>query len=284
MAHGNLEVLKRTLILLDNPRNDFYLHIDRKTKFDDYQSLEKYLGKSSLKIIDSTDLRWGDFSLVTCEMNLLETALNKKYIYYHLLSGADLPIKSADYILDFFDNNRGKEFVHFDKPKISDKNAERTKYYYFAQKYKKSTGIAKLFYLIDRASVKTQKQLGLDRNKDSIVLQKGANWFSISYDLADYLLSKRQWVESFFRYTAIPDEMFLQTLVINSKFKNSLYRQDFDNSYDSCKRFIDWTRGSPYVWKEGDYQELMDSNFLFARKFDYLVDPMIVDKIYNRLK
>lgn len=33
------------------------------------------------------------------------------YAYYHLLSGQDLPIKSQDYIHQFFEEHQGKEFV-----------------------------------------------------------------------------------------------------------------------------------------------------------------------------
>lgn len=32
-------------------------------------------------------------------------------------------------------------------------------------------------------------------------------------------------------------------------------------------RLIDWHRGGPYVWKKRDYDELVQSDKLFARKF-----------------
>lgn len=52
-------------------------------------------------------------------MILLEMAVShKKYDYYHLLSGQDLPIKTNDYIQNFFISHQGKEFVAFDKKKF----------------------------------------------------------------------------------------------------------------------------------------------------------------------
>lgn len=49
-------------------------------------------------------------------------------------------------------------------------------------------------------------------------------------------------------------------------------------------RAIDWTRGKPYVWKKGDYGILIDSNCLFARKFDFTNSPEIVEMLYEKIK
>ena len=31
-------------------------------------------------------------------------------------------------------------------------------------------------------------------------------------------------------------------------------------------RLIDWERGTPYVWEEKDFQEIIDSDCFFVRK------------------
>ena len=56
-----------------------------------------------------------------------------------------------------------------------------------------------------------------------------------------------------------------------------------DGDYYSCVRFIDWKRGNPYVFKKGDYNDLMNSKCMFARKFDLSVDEDIVNLIFNNL-
>lgn len=49
------------------------------------------------------DIRWGDISSIKLEFKLFRMAYeNGPYMYYHLLSGVDLPIKSQDYIHEFF--------------------------------------------------------------------------------------------------------------------------------------------------------------------------------------
>lgn len=44
---------------------------------------------------------------------------------------------------------------------------------------------------------------------------------------------------------------------------------------------IDGERGNPYMLKNKDYNELTNSLFLFARKFDLNVNTEITDKIFN---
>lgn len=93
IAHEKRDVLKRLVAAIDDERNDIYVHIDRKAKFDGNELVVKY---SNLYVLsDRLDARWGDFSLVEVELLLMEKAVSKgKYAYLHLLSGVDYPIKS----------------------------------------------------------------------------------------------------------------------------------------------------------------------------------------------
>ena len=76
----------------------------------------------------------------------------------------------------------------------------------------------------------------------------------------------------------------LQTVFINSEFKENLYIKDYNDNYKTCMRFIDWNRGNPYIFKKEDYELLVKSDYIFARKFDMNVNSEIVDLIYNSLK
>lgn len=67
---------------------------------------------SNIHVFKKVDVGWGEDSQIECEMFLFNEAYKKgPFDYYHLLSGVDLPLKSNDYIHDFFDQNKGKEFV-----------------------------------------------------------------------------------------------------------------------------------------------------------------------------
>ena len=54
--------------------------------------------------------------------------------------------------------------------------------------------------------------------------------------------------------------------------------------YNNCLREIDWNRGKPYIYTIEDYNMLMKSRNLYARKFDSNIDINIIDKIYDTIK
>ena len=78
--------------------------------------------------------------------------------------------------------------------------------------------------------------------------------------------------------------MFLQTLVNSSKYKRQLYQNGYTKQTNACLRKIDWGRGKPYTWQLQDYEELVHSGCLFARKFDPKVDAEIIEKIVRDVR
>lgn len=115
IAHNEYPVLEVLLSMLDDERNDIYLHIDKRAT-ELFQQIKKVkMQKAGFYLIENPiEVYWGDISQVQVEYLLFETALSHgPYAYYHLLSGTDLPIKSQDYIHAFFQQNAGKEFVGF---------------------------------------------------------------------------------------------------------------------------------------------------------------------------
>lgn len=49
-------------------------------------------------------------------------------------------------------------------------------------------------------------------------------------------------------------------------------------------RFIDCDRGCPYTFKENDYDQLISSEFLWARKFNMNTDSSIIGKLKEVIK
>ena len=93
IAHNNWKILERLLILLDDNRNDIYLHIDRKS---DLINFSNNVHNANLSVFHEIDVRWGDVSQIQVELLLFNAAYCKgSYSYYHLISGSDLPINSC---------------------------------------------------------------------------------------------------------------------------------------------------------------------------------------------
>lgn len=285
MAHKD-DLCFRTLIsMLDDEKNDIYIHMDIKCSNFRQDEIVSLLKKSDIYFIPRRNNIWGGIGLTNTELVLLETARSHGcYRYYHLLSGQDLPIKSNNDIWDFFEMNNGKEFVDFFDKEFHHSN--RVAFYYLFQNL---IGKDRSFlYKIQKLFIKFQKLIGICRNKE-ISFQKGAQWFSITDDLASYVLNNKDFINKHFKYTIFADEMFMQTLVINSNFRDKLYNNGFNDDPHSIMRLIDWDRGngigSPHIFTIEDYELIKNSEFLFARKFDESVDKtiikMIIDNISN---
>lgn len=131
---------------------------------------------------------------------------------------------------------------------------------------------------MEYVSLLLQKELRIDRiSKLKEPIYYGANWFSITDLCARYVVSQEQYIiELFSRHTRCADELFLQTVLMNSIFQD---RVTGDNL-----RYVDFKRGKPYVWRELDKDELLSAQGLFARKFDDQVDSLIIEDIYAAVK
>lgn len=275
IAHNQFELLEKLITALDDERNDIFVHIDAKVKKFDFEHFKSICSKSKVIFTKKREnIKWGSFDMVKAEYDLLETAFStsEHYEYFHLLSGVDLPIKSQDYIDEFFNNNAGKEFVHFTSDNLNNTELDRVRAYHFAY------GRRNYFNrFITKTESKFARIFNVNRIKN-LEVQKGSQWFSITYNFAKYILEKKDFVFKQFNHTFIPDEFFVQTLLINSKFKVNLY----SNKINSCMmnmRYCDWQRGNPYTFTIEDYDTIVNSPCLFARKFDLTVDKNIVNKI-----
>lgn len=283
MAHNEFKLLEKLIEVLDDERNNIYIHIDLKSKIniEDKIKVNKY--KSSIYFVERMKVNWGSSSQIQCELNLLKAATEKSYDYYHLISGADFPLKNQNEIHDFFNKNSGKEFVHFDSEIVQNSTLSRVRFYHLLQDinfFTRNKSVRKIRDKTNDLLIYAQKVMGIDRIKNAeFSYMKGANWFSITNEFAKYVVSKEQWILKTFSNTICGDEMFLQTLIYNSEFKDNLYSKKFNNDYLSILRYIDWEKGNPYTWGVEDFDILKNSSYLFARKFSLETDSKIVDKL-----
>lgn len=264
-AHNNFDLLRVLVKLLDDKRNDIYIHIDKKADDFDKDLIINAIKASNVFFLKRINVTWGGYSQIQNELNLLKEASKNSYKYYHFLSGVDLPLKNQDYIHNFFDENYGKQFIHFSSEEFNNKGKIRYCVYHFLQD---RIGRKKGFlYYLERILVKAQEKMTfLHRNQEGIQYCGGSNWCSLTDECVKYILSNEGKIKQMFRYTTCCDEFFIQTIIRNSKFYNDVYNKE--DSYISSMRYIDWKRGNPYTFNINDWDELNNSDFLFARKFN----------------
>lgn len=285
MAHKNNYVLEKNLKLLDSPSVDVYIHVDKKCKdfaFDHYKKLVK---QAKLTYVSPRlDVRWADYSQITCELELMRAAFKKKkYKYYHLISGEDLlitPLKNV------FDQCNNQIFLDFEKVNPNS-NEGRKVYQRISVKHtlirfirSKNILIQYSARIINKLYAELQTIAGRDLiKKNNINLRYGSNWFSLPEDVVEYVLNSTSEINAYFSKGWLVDELFIQTIIAKNK-------EFIGRLASSNKRKIKWLPGKqahPYIWRQTDFSEIVQSNKFFARKFDENVDKKIIDMIFDYL-
>lgn len=273
LAHNEFALLQTLVSCLDDERNDIFVHIDRKVK----ELPELHCERAGLTLLsERVDVRWGDFSMVEAEYALFRAAgAQGPYMYYHLLSGVDLPLKSQDYIHGFFSERAGKEFIGYTLVENTPELSRRMQRWHFFPRHfsRRRNGWSAVRALL----LRIQEWLGIVRNKD-VPFKKGSQWVSITDDMLRWLLEHERWVQKTFTHTFVPDECVVQTLAWISPYRKNLY--DTESDAGGCMRAIGWRGNELEDWSAEDYGQLSSSAALFARKFNSL-DPAFIQKIVS---
>ena len=284
-AHGSLDQLKSLLSLLDVPENDIYLHIDKKAKSFRQKDFSDVLSLAGIHFVPRRSSGWGSPRFIDVILSLLREATKTEHQYYHLLSGADLPLKTQPEIHAFFSEHAGKEFINYQHPA-----ADPAMLHYRLGIYHPLFSLGKKTRFIvygERALEKLQRGLRVNRlRRCPFRFQKGHLWFSVTHALACYMLQQAPLYRPYFRQSFCGDELFFHSIVVNSPFDAARYMPGAYDDTRAILRYIDWPRGSggsPYTFTLADYDALTGVPHLFARKFDAKRDPVLFEKRLSRL-
>ena len=278
MAHDNFYNLEKLLRLLDQPNNDIYLHINQSVPDFDQDFWAGLLKSATMSFAERVRVFPYTYTQVEGIVSLLRAATKTTHDYYHMLSGADLPIKPLREIDAFFAAHRGQEFVGFSSFFPPDMVEQR----HILQNYYKhrNLALARSARLANRLGLVAQKLLGINRMAGFAgTVKKGWDWFSITHEAALHLLAGEPSFRRSFFGSYCPSEFFVQTILYNSPLRDHIY--SLEHPAAATRRYIDWERGQPYVFRLDDLDSLRASPLLFARKFMETVDKEIIDAVYH---
>jgi hypothetical protein len=208
-----------------------------------------------------------------------------EYSYIHYFQGADIPIKTQDAIHRFFEANDGLEFVMVEKNRGS--MAVNKTHYLHLFCHNRFFRKNKIMKCLNFGLVYIQKILHFGVNTDVISYQ-GSALFSITSKCSEYLEKMEPEIRKRFRFSLAADEVFIQTMLMKSQFKNHI--AGVSQEQTSNARLIDRTRpdgkNSPHIWRlpELDFILAQPDDICFARKFDENIDFEIVQRLEKILK
>ncbi|ADY85781.1 hypothetical protein ME0901_16020 [Lactobacillus delbrueckii subsp. bulgaricus] len=163
----------------------------------------------------------------------------------------------------------------------------RVQKYHFTHNFRQPNKAMRLFRKIEKA----EQRVFPVRKKFAGTLAFGSNWVSLENDLVQVLLREDDRIRTMFARGFLVDELLVPTMLnIYPEFKDRIYYDrpvhDRPEEFQGSLRYINWWDGSPYVWREKDYETLLAARrqgHLFSRKFDAEVDKAIIDKIAGQL-
>lgn len=273
LAHSNPELLQSLVSALDDERNDIFVHWDANSG----AAPEIHADRSGLVVLkDRVRVFWADYSMVEAELALFGAAYDPgTYSYYHLLSGVDVPVKTQDYIHSWCDTHPGVEYVGFSTPAKGEIDWRTQHRFIFTNDFRNPSLLKKTLRAV---FVKAQDIVGYRRHGEDV--RKGPQWFSATSDFIGYILDNKDYIRRMFRHTFVPDEMFVQTLLWNSEFRDRAY--DLEDEFEGCKRYIKWVNGELKDLRAEEVEDMVRSPRWFARKMrggDLGMVAIIKDKL-----
>lgn len=273
IAHDNFLVLERLVKALLHPDVDIYLHLDAKVK--ELPAFIHTIPRINL-IINRVDTRWGDVSQIDTEYALLKEAYRQGgYSHYHIISGTHFLLEPIDKVLDTFKQWEGKTVfngIHKDSKRQEYFKLRR---YNFCTRYLAygPTFFRRGCQILRRWLLNIQAKLKIERNKD-MTFYKASNWASFSEEAVKYLIENYKEIRKVFSFTFCGDEFFAPTFLMISHLKENLVSY---NKYLKQRM----GRANAIALVDADYQDIVNSGCLFARKFTDK-NISLVDKIIEK--
>jgi hypothetical protein len=229
---------------------DLYIHVDKKCDIDPTLIACKNVWKEY-------KVHWGSYDIVQSTLFLYRKILSTKIPYTHviLLSADSLPIKSNEYIYSYLSANAGTSFM--ENIPSDEAGLDRRRLIWYKEDLRTNVkGIKKLtnpFKIIRWL----QKKLNINRSTKGFE-RTGSQWTILALLHVQHLIDYGKF--SKFRFTAIPDESFVQNHFdcYRLPFSTKLIYAHWPNKRSFSPHFVD----------EATCLSLVNSPFLFARKFD----------------
>lgn len=276
---GNESEKLPSLVKQFDERFNIYIHIDKKMEVSDniILSLKRFINVKMISRLFITN--WGSMNIVNAILHLCTEALyDNENSHFHLISGADYPIKSNDYIFKTFNSEEDNYINYFRLPTP----------YWEGGGYNRLL----LFHPLDSLNIKNlqerdkyikfvQYQIhnNIEREPLNIPYYGGSTWWSLSRGCIEYIVKNKDAYNLYQRMhdTFAPDEMFVQTLLANSPYRPYLKNNNL--------RFIKWEYQNgniPANLDLSDLNNIIGSNNLFMRKVDKACSIDLVKEIASR--
>lgn len=284
-AHTDPIQLERLVNSLDNGKNDFYIHVDKKS---DQAEFVKLLGEREHVYFVKKRVKdyWGGLSHMMTLVALLDEAIIYPHDRLVYISGLDYPVWSNERMEQFYEQNPkrqllcGYNLTHC-KDTIAPKKINHFAWWDVPIKNEKLFNKVRrklndfLEYIPHATSFKVD-------GKEWEVFW-GSDWWSMSYECAKYVIDTyhaHKEIYKFFKFTFCPSELWVQTIVANSPYRNEMnFTDQFDFNIVTELELINYSDKGMYIWQEKDFDTIVEADKMFIRKTTTAVSQGLYEKI-----
>jgi Core-2/I-Branching enzyme len=267
LVHRFPEQFKRLFQAIYDPSNSYVVHVDKNSGPELNAEVKAFLRPySNADLLESKPAIWGGYSLVDAELRGMKRLLAMSPAWSHFinLSGQDFPLKTQAQIMAYLKANENREFL-----KVEEQAKARPDTIHRLREF-----------VVETDNTLVREMAARDFLK-SATPYIGNQWMIVSRKFCEFVSDDPSVTrfKEFYRNTLIPDEGFFQTVMMNHPH-GEIVSDDL--------RMIDWIPDGdiklrPRTYLESDYEALVASSSLFARKFDLSDDDAIIDLLERRL-
>ena len=280
-AYQDPPQLRRLIESLDEGA-DFFVHVDSRVDIRAFQT-----GLAARRNVRFTENRffvnWGSFAQVLSQKELLRCVMATGVAYDRVvcLSGADYPIWSNRAIADEFLKHPAREWIAgFNVTRCAEADHhERVAQHHFLREIRLpnrtlkrwATGSARLAVrgLCALTGFKRSEQVPLAGRM--VDIYTGSDYWALTFDCARFVYDRmcnEPGLMQYFKYSYVPSEMCVQTIVFNSRFAPAA--QLCEGSYRGLASLtplhhLEYT-DAIRVFEEDDFEGLLASGKIFFRK------------------
>jgi hypothetical protein len=279
------DLLVRLVRRLDAPGTATYIHVDARTREATYRAMTEPLrGRPSVHFLPRHACRWGDFGHVAATLKGLRALVGsgQPFDYVVLLTGQDYPLRPNPEIAATLRRAGGQVFMDWmpiPNGKWTGGGTDRIEHWHFrvAGRLLPFPGAPFRHRWLNTAwSLPARLFRPQRRFPAGLRPFGGSSYWMMPADCARYVdafVCSNPGYVRFFRRVLVPDEIFFQTIVLNSPFRHRIAPDDL--------RYVAWEGDGdhPKTLTMEDFDALMGSPKLFARKFDPQVDQAVLDRI-----
>src|SRR5882757_5558744 len=264
--HAFERQLEWLLKAIHNPHDIFVIHINRTSSDEFVRAVNAITaGLPNVHYLPRHEIIWGSWSIVEMTLAAMRFLCARSDAWTHFvnLSGQDYPLRPVSELRAFLGGTGATNFLSM--------RAIESQPYHIRRRLH--------WYCVEHAGKMRRLPIPNLRALCTPVEWYGDFWGILTRDYCAWLVesdvSRRY--QAALRHTKIPDEFFLQTLVMRSPFA--------DTVVSDSRRYFKFLKTSPGPITITDEisDEVLRSDAFFARKFNEQVDASVLRRLAQRI-